>query len=360
MDKKVKLFSNCIPVKGVSRAVICDMQLQTIHYIPDSLYDLIIEHFGKSPNEIKKAYDHQYDAIIDEYLSFLEEKNCIFYTDFPEKFSDIDLKWEYPYPISNAIIDRDHTSSYDIFKVLKQLDELYCKSVQLRFFDEVQKSYIIEVLDFLNYEESILSSIEIYVPHSDWTAIVNVSNVFKEYLRVSQICVYSASKNEISDINNDGRLLMYTDQEINSEKHCGAISMDYFSVNLKTFTESQKFNSCLNRKISVDSKGEIKNCPSMEISYGNIENTSLKKALEHPNFKNHWSITKDQVTICKNCEFRYVCTDCRAYVENPEDEYSKPLKCGYDPYTNNWEKWSTNPLKEKAVLYYEMPEIIKK
>ena len=70
-------------------------------------------------------------------------------------------------------------------------------------------------------------------------------------------------------------------------------------------------------------------------------------------------IQKDQIAVCKDCEFRYICTDCRAYKEDPEDDYSKPLKCGYDPYTGVWSEWSTNPLKQKAIQYYGMEEIIK-
>ncbi len=98
----------------------------------------------------------------------------------------------------------------------------------------------------------------------------------------------------------------------------------------------------------------------MSQSFGNIKDTTLKKALDHKDFKKYWNITKDQIEVCKDCEFRYVCTDCRAYKENPEDDYSKPLKCGYNPYTNIWGEWSTNPLKEIAIEYYGMEDLVKK
>ncbi|MEM9686908.1 MAG: grasp-with-spasm system SPASM domain peptide maturase, partial [Bacteroidota bacterium] len=124
--------------------------------------------------------------------------------------------------------------------------------------------------------------------------------------------------------------------------------------NMKLFTESQRHNSCLNRKISIDSNGNIKNCPSMPQSFGNIKNTTLKAALHHKDFKKYWNLTKDHIAVCKACEFRYICTDCRAYLEKPDDPYSKPLKCGYDPYTNVWQDWSTNPLKQQAIDFYGM------
>ncbi len=96
----------------------------------------------------------------------------------------------------------------------------------------------------------------------------------------------------------------------------------------------------------------------MAQSFGNIKDTTLQEALDHPDFKKYWNVTKDQVQVCKDCEFRYICTDCRAYLENPEDMYSKPLKCGYDPYTGVWEEWSTNPLKQHAIDYYGMRDIL--
>ena len=96
----------------------------------------------------------------------------------------------------------------------------------------------------------------------------------------------------------------------------------------------------------------------MRQSYGNIQDTSLQKALDHPDFKKYWNITKDQVAVCQDCEFRYICTDCRAYLDDPEDTYSKPLKCGYNPYSATWEEWSTNPLKQKAIDFYGMLDVL--
>jgi radical SAM protein with 4Fe4S-binding SPASM domain len=52
----------------------------------------------------------------------------------------------------------------------------------------------------------------------------------------------------------------------------------------------------------------------------------MLEAVEKKRFKNLWHINKDQIKVCKGCEFRYICTDCRAYVEDIDDKYSKPKK----------------------------------
>lgn len=95
----------------------------------------------------------------------------------------------------------------------------------------------------------------------------------------------------------------------------------------------------------------------MPQNFGNIKDISLEEALHDKDFKKYWNLTKDKVEVCKDCEFQYICTDCRAYTERThKDEsgldISKPLKCGYDPYTGEWEEWSKNPLKQKAIRYY--------
>ncbi|NJL76349.1 MAG: hypothetical protein HC892_16370 [Saprospiraceae bacterium] len=74
----------------------------------------------------------------------------------------------------------------------------------------------------------------------------------------------------------------------------------------------------------------------MRPKIGHINKVSLREPLLGNPFKRAWKIKKDDVKICKDCEFRYICSDCRAYTEVDNDLYSKPLKCGYDPYIGTW------------------------
>ena len=106
----------------------------------------------------------------------------------------------------------------------------------------------------------------------------------------------------------------------------------------------------LEAQITIDRHGNIKNCPSRPEQYGNIENISLAETLNDPVFKKWWYIHKDEIEVCRDCEFRYNCTDCRAFLKDSDDIYSKPLKCGYNPYSNVWEDWSTNTLKAKKIV----------
>ena len=48
-----------------------------------------------------------------------------------------------------------------------------------------------------------------------------------------------------------------------------------------------------------------------------------------------------------------MCIDCRAYIDNPSDIYSAPLKCGYDPYSLTWNNWQEDPSKNNILLNYK-------
>ncbi len=147
-------------------------------------------------------------------------------------------------------------------------------------------------------------------------------------------------------------IIYETTEEYTDARSCGQISKNYFVNNVDFYTESINHNTCLNRKVGIDKDGNIKNCPSMNESYGNISEVSIEESITHPDFKKYWNIKKDLITICMDCEFRHVCMDCRAYREDPNDILSKPLKCGYDPYTSSWSDWAKSPLKQKTIIHY--------
>ncbi len=355
MQKKIKLFANCIPVKGASRSLICDLQRFKVQLIPNDLYDLLEKYESKTIEEILSHYEG-FEDIVTEYVDFLLNNEFAFLTDNSDLFPKLNLSWYEPFQINNAIVDIDKNSFSDYRKIARELDSLNCKYVEVRCFDcDVLKA--IDLLDELTNISSMVMSVDIYV-NSDFVNHSSI-DVMSKSTRLSKIILYNSK--ETTNMNYPN--IVYVKENINSDLCCGIVKIENFSSNIKLFTESQHHNTCLNRKISIDKDGNIKNCPSMAQSFGNIKDTTLEEALNHPDFKKYWNVTKDQIEVCKDCEFRHICTDCRAYTERTHFEedidLSKPLKCGYNPYTNEWAEWSTNPLKQKAIEYYGMQELVK-
>jgi SPASM domain peptide maturase of grasp-with-spasm system len=268
------------------------------------------------------------------------------------------MEWDEPTILTNAIIDINPKRLHDFKAIWKQLSDLGCEHVQIRSFEPVSFSEIENILNFI--EDQRIISVELIFPFDKTKEDSFYIDFVLSNPRIFYLILHSASENKavFTSPTKMGHII-YSIDTIASQLFCGQIGIEFFNIHIKSFTEAHHHNTCLNRKISIDAEGNIRNCPSMPQSFGNIRDTTLEEALNHPDFKKYWNHKKDDIEVCRDCEFRYICTDCRAYLEDPNNEYSKPLKCGYDPYTGEWSEWSTNPLKQTAIMYYGMEEMVK-
>ncbi|WP_299122159.1 grasp-with-spasm system SPASM domain peptide maturase [uncultured Winogradskyella sp.] len=352
-NKTFKLFSNCIPVKGAKRSTICDLQRNEVKLIPNDLAEILIKYEGKAIGEIKVIYQNKYDSIIDEYFEFLLENEFIFFTNQPELFPKMSLDWEDPSVINNAIIDRDSNSNYDLYNILDQLDELNCRHIELRYFNSIELTEILDILKYLENAQSTIISVDVTMPYNE--SLRNLNDVIIKNKRLASFKIFNSLEDTFTPpLKENMGFIIYTKKQIKNSSCCGLISKDFFVVNTPLFTESVNHNSCLNHKVGIDVDGNIKNCPSMKKSFGNVLSQTLEECLNKKTFKKYWKVKKDNINICKDCEFRHICTDCRAFIEDPNDIYSKPLKCGYNPYTNEWKDWSTNKLNIKTIQSYHL------
>lgn len=355
------LFANCILVKGAAQSTICDLQINRYIFIPNTLCDVLsFNKDQKIPFESLLDMYKENKEGIRKFVHYLIDKEFGLMVESLDEFPELDLvNWDFPGQISNSIIDINNNSVYEYLTFLHQVDKMGCEAIMIRFYGDVSFEKVSSILKEVDNEEFSFQSIEIIAKY-DRNQRELLKRIIRENVILTNIHLYDATSNRVfRAFDKQIKLTFSTDKQFR-KKYCGIINSEYLTSNIDLFTEAQQHNTCLNRKISIDVNGEIKNCPSMAKSYGNIKDTTLAEAIEKPGYKDLWFINKDKIHVCKDCEFRYICTDCRAYIENPEDIYSKPLKCGYNPYTAEWEEWSTNPLKQKAIEYYGMQELVKK
>lgn len=352
MKTYLKLFSCCLPVKGHLLSIICDLQRNSFHYIPNELYELLIK--GEIHIEsLLISYDNSERETLREYFDFLVDEEYAMLTDSPNSFPPIDTKYSVPEKINNAIIDFDNQSKHDMEKISASLEILGCKHLELRFFSDYSLNFIsTEILPY--FRESKIRSILLYVKYKpEFSKESLYQKITQQYPRVLSMIVHSSPSNEFHE-NINYRNIIYSKNKITSEKHCGLVGLDFFSIDYSTFFESLNYNTCLNKKVSIDVNGLIKNCPSQEKNYGSHISMKIEKVVSREDFQSLWNIKKDDVKVCKDCQFRHICTDCRIYLENPKDIYSKPLKCGYNPYTNEWQEWSKLAHKQHAIKEYNL------
>ena len=90
--------------------------------------------------------------------------------------------------------------------------------------------------------------------------------------------------------------------------------------------------NCFSTHLYFGSDMEVYPCPmERRVSHGNLRGNHLKDLLK-PSIL---SFSKDEVEGCKDCEYRYLCIDCR-----PDsitgNLYEKPWYCTYNPYDGTW------------------------
>lgn len=357
------IFSNILPVKGHSRMLICDLQRNVSELYPLDLYHILEELKQESIQNILQNYDEDSKEIFDEYLKILLEKEYGFITenDWDRNFPPMSCEYQDPTTISNIVIEFDNIDL--LHRIKESIENLLISHLVIFTRKKLRLENIKEIEDCL--KESCLEGIEIYAPFYEEIDRDFINELNENTLRLYHLVFYNCTDADFKFEETDRvyRFSMDFIKEDLSMKSCGKVDLKYFSTNITKVMEAINYNSCLHKKIAIDKEGNIRNCPLMPEDFGNIKDITLEEAITKPSFKKYWNTTKDQIEVCKDCEFRYICTDCRAYTErthtNEEGlDISKPLKCGYNPYTAEWEEWSTNPLKQKAIDYYDIRKII--
>lgn len=109
----------------------------------------------------------------------------------------------------------------------------------------------------------------------------------------------------------------------------------------KEFIKNFSGNSCWQGKINIGCNGQISPCIMGEKlinpKYSVFTNT-IEEILEEYLQKELWSISRDSIEICGDCEYRYVCKDCRPIAIKTENLYERGDMCKYNPYERRWEE----------------------
>ena len=326
-----RFWANCILVHGYRKSIICDIQREKIFPLSNLFFDTFQKNKDIPIQTVYEDFSNENRIGYLRIINFLIDNDFGILVDNPNTLPSLSTEYEVPFNITNAIIIVNSNDVESLFKIIHKLVSLRIQA--LRIDDNGNLS--IAVLNEINKitSSSTVESISIRTHFSSFHGLSDL----QLSCRFRHITYYNSPKDiQIKRPNNSSVDIRYSVNDVNFFD-CGHVGKQYFINNLPFFIESQCHNTCLNRKICIDAEGNIKNCPAMAKSYGNIRDTTLEEAINKPGFKDLWYVCKDQIDVCKDCEFRYICTDCRAFIKDPENIYSQPAKCTYNPYICLWE-----------------------
>jgi|GEM_PF-2971067 len=324
------LFQNCIPTKGISRSIIADYQRGTHYFIPNGLYDLIGDFRLLTTNQIVEKYFDQglTQEMFLEYLEYLEENELGHYTDTPDSFPLIEEVFETPSLIHDAIIEWSDYHKSHLSQLIKQINDVGCKFLEIRSFSG---GYTSDFEEFVKLMRSTkIRGVVIYCNYID-NDLQDLENLVHEFQIITNLFLHSCNVDPIT-ISAKPEIVI-TKTVLTNNNCCGYLGKE-FNVNLPHYLESRNFNPCLNKKFSIDEKGMIKNCPSISAnSMQTYIERSIIDQIKDASFQQIWKTTKDQIDVCMHCEFRYICGDCRSGVGISQ----KPRHCKYNPLIMSYE-----------------------
>ena len=339
MKKYFKLFPHCIPVKGAKRSIICNLHEGYYSFITNDLYDILKANSTLNINDLVKDFGEENQNTIEEYLNMLLDSKYLFELidkDAERYFPKFNLEFDTPSLIDNAIVDVNKKNIIGTVELTKELDELGCHAILFRVIGPVEQQELENLLS--PPELSSIEHIDFLISDCKNVSKINFNPLFKQYLRLNSVVIYAAKKKSVKKIlTEDGAqigCIVETNETFNLCQHCPSITPKDFIINPLHFSESINYNNCLNKKITIDVDGNIKNCPSFKNTFANHSDINLKDFVTtNSSFKELWKINKDLISVCQDCEFRYICSDCRSTI----GKYQKPLNCNYNPYNASWE-----------------------
>lgn len=321
-----QLFQSVVIIPGYRQACIYDLQLGDLRTINKSFYHVVKRLEKKSIEEVCDYYGEENTTTINAYLEFLLKNNYGVIVNKEEKklFPKLSYKWNNASQITNCSIEISETSSKYFDRIIKLIQKIRCKSILLIISTNNTKTIdcFVKLLD-----NTIVTNVYIYC---------QVKTELEEYFKKLIESNFRITKFE-----------PFNDEIICSHRH----GPDYFICNMDFFCESLKYNNCLNRKIHIKQSGDISNCMYSQDVFGNLDQQNLDVNILTDNFRTNWIVSKDKIDVCRNCEFRYACTDCRVFLKESKISNSQPLRCKYNPYISKWEGEDGYVPVEKCVQY---------
>jgi radical SAM protein with 4Fe4S-binding SPASM domain len=240
------------------------------------------------------------------------------------------------FQVSNEEIDKFEKREYDDIKdFIEQL-----KSEQLVIETEKNR-WIPELKLEIDKDKENLDGKPIRIITLEIEEGVDI-HAFYDFLspistKINKIFFYG--KNNTSEVSKffPGVPIILKDKKFESCMLLAGVTEDFLKVKEDDYRFKMHFNSCWGGRIAVTSDGKLRPCIYSTIVLGDIKEKCREKIIDE--YYKYWRITKDKVAICKDCELKYVCFDCREIsLRETGDLYGNNPYCKYDPYKGKWSK----------------------
>lgn len=315
-----KVYQNIFFTRGFNRTLVYDSLQSTIKFIPNNFYDIL-----KSKKFIinRKDIDSEYfDFLIENKYIFSEKKKTL------KKFLPLNEDISINYNIGVCVIELSDCTGDNLYKLIED-ENCNTRINQFNFIfgNFTTEKSIISFIEFINnYEVDLIELTFI----DDFKLVDYLFSNLKEINRMFVINNFLDSNIILNDNDNFHTNRMHSYTDIKSLKIYTSI-FSYF--------ESKKYNIYFYNKLFINRNSEIKNSNNTSYIFGTLNDVNeinIDKILNDKEFTKYWYSKKDDTLICKDCEFRNLCSDNRVPYLNSKNTWTHLQECEYNPYISKW------------------------
>ena len=329
-----KLFQCCIPVKGIKKGIIIDFQRKIIHKVPNQVIDILEEYLNKNIYDLFKDYNSSKE-ILKSYIRYFLDNELIIVSNEIHNYPAISDAFFNPVILDSMLLEIDTITVYLEDFLRLELNKLGLNSLKIILRNN-EISNIHKILGAL--EVSKIKAFVLYLDYNNDILLQLESNVIDNQ-RVLNVVFFNFN-HQIDKLDFSDKFVFeeLSIEEIVYENRIRDINS--FVLDLDLYHEALNFNVMFNKTVFIDSFGNIKRHKEDINIYGTIQKKGIDKIINKEDFKLFWKISKDQIEICKDCEFSYICPDNRIpYKSNLKaPNYNLKSTCNYDPYQGKWNK----------------------
>lgn len=331
----VMLSASCAFVEGTEIALIYDFQRHTALRLPPVLRQILRglskEALRSVPIGRLRTANPSLAGILDAALRAGLRAGVLQLTATPERFPLRPFRFDPPAEITNAVIDLNEESSYDLGALFTELTSLGCEHVLIRCTHRAPLLFIEEVMSGLAEEPPLF--IEWWVLFSDSFSREDLRELCRRNARITSLLLFGAPgdaewQRTRSGIGNV--LALKRAMPLGPEAGAAPVISE-LGVDAQLYAESQRAHSFFHRKLAISQAGEIKNAPTARQSFGTFGQRPLREIVTSPEFRRLGAIGKDQIEGCRDCAYRHACVDPREPLPAPSGTYHHATPCPQQP-----------------------------
>jgi SPASM domain peptide maturase of grasp-with-spasm system len=332
MEKVVKMFSTCQIVYGYTRGAVYDLTRNKYYLVPIEFCDFVRRIDGMKLSEFNKLKE---DRQLGEYIDFLKKKEILFFVNETESvcFGEMNFEYDSPSDAHTVVIEMDDTIPFDLPDFLIKTKNTGLENAVFFATQPLPILYIHNILKF--FQLTRFQQIEIICRYDTRVEPASYFQLFHSAPRLRKLSLHSAPNDHIYHAGGESARL-FTFSESLARYPDPIVDYGYFKINVPFFTEALLSNPFYNKKIFIDATGRLKNAPYSKESFDLVDEINVEEVIKQDRFRVLWQTRKDNIDVCKDCEFRYMCMDSRIPCVGHEGRLYHETDCNYNPYICKW------------------------